>query len=385
MNKLTCKEKEINNLEQKCKLQSEKITGQIGAMQDLSSDHFVKVRDICSKLNIPFESDLDQSLNTQQINSAFEDIKSKLADEVDGVEIMKVEAEERDHQYQKKIDKLRVDRTKMETEIASQKSLIQTMGENRTKIKEEIKASQESVPMLNQINPKIEKLEKKVKELSDANNVDDLVEEREIAEADKTELEDSLAQVERDSEIIQSASRITSEFELKKNDLAKEKKEFDHIKNKQTSNLKTIFGSKMPDSNYRTTVTKKKEQLENEVKTVENQIQQAQREIDRLSERRSNLKKQMETKSGDLKKIQNDIDDVCQGNDYPNYLAAQSEKVSKLNMDLAVLESSKNTYKDYIEKIDETPCCPICHKDLEHDEGDKVKGMLNSKKVYDKF
>jgi hypothetical protein len=42
-------------------------------------------------------------------------------------------------------------------------------------------------------------------------------------------------------------------------------------------------------------------------------------------------------------------------------------------MELAVKEASKSTYKDFIDKINDIPCCPLCHKDLE-DDADKLKG-----------
>lgn len=169
--KLTKECNEIANDKSKCqesissctaKLQT--ISDQISCMQDLSGERFEKVRDICEKLNIPF-NDLDQSVDTQQVDGTFESIKEKIDEEEEGVNFMKVEADEIDRGHQKKIDKLREERTKLETEIDSLKKFIESTEDSRAKIKEEIQVSERSIPALNQLKPKIVQAEKKLEEL----------------------------------------------------------------------------------------------------------------------------------------------------------------------------------------------------------------------------
>lgn len=173
---------------------------------------------------------------------------------------------------------------------------------------------------------------------------------------------------------IQGEIEILFELEPKQKDLDLQKKELDRIKNKIMPTMKDLFGREVPESNFRMNVTKKKETLDKEVKTLKEKLQTLQRESDRMGERRLNIRKEIERKSDDLKKIKDDIDDMCKGNDYISYLATQKEKAAKLNMELAFLRSSENTNKDFIQKIDEHPNCPLCHKTFEYDEGDNLKG-----------
>lgn len=370
------KERDLQSSVSGCEAKAEGVTEKICRMQDLSSDRFDKVRDICTKLNIPFDGELDQSMNTQQITSSYQEIKQKVSDDDDSLTMMKVEMDEKDQEFQMKVDKLRDERTKLETHITAQTKSIESLKDNQRKVKDEIKSSEASIPMLTQLNPKILKAEQKLQKLNDENNIEGLKDQQDIAEADKIEIEDKLACVEVDIDILQSASRITGELELKKNDLSRDQKEFDRIKNKLTPTFRTLFGAEIIDSNYRSKVTKKKESLESEVKTMKEELQKLQRDDDRMSDRRVNLRRQLEVKKTDLKKIQDNIDDVCKGNDYQNYLASQKEKVAKLSMELAVLQSSKNTYNDYIQKIEDDPCCPLCHKNFDHDETESLKGEI---------
>jgi DNA repair protein RAD50 len=112
---------------------------------------------------------------------------------------------------------------------------------------------------------------------------------------------------------------------------------------------------------------------------LKDQLNSLQRDNDRASERRSNLKKQIDTKTSELKKIKDNIDEVCNGKDYKSFLASQKDSVAKTSMELAVLRSSENTYKDYISKIEDDPNCPVCHKNLEDHEGDELRIEMQEK------
>lgn len=372
---IASEEKKCLQAQSTCKANIGGINDKISAMQDLSGERYAKMREICGKLGIPFD-DGDQSIDTQQVSGTFESVEEKITEHEQEFEMMKIEYSESDQMLQSNIDKLRDERTKLDTEIANLARLITSSRETNNKIKEEIQSSEQSIPILNTLKPKIVEAEKVLEELKNGSErITSLKDDQEILEMDKIEIEDELKSIETDIEILHVASKITDELALKQNDLNFHQKDFDRIKNKIQPNMKILFDNDMPDSNYRTKVTKKKESLESEVKTLKDQLVNVQRDNDRTVERRSNIKKLIESKSADLKKIQDSIDEACKGNDYESYLASQKDKVAKLSMELAVLRSSENTYTDYIKKIDENPNCPICHKCFEHDEGENVKGM----------
>lgn len=133
-------------------------------MQDLSCERFEKMRDICEKLEIPFD-ELDQSIDTQQVCGTFESVEEKIAEQEANLQKIKDDGLKIDQEYQVEMDKLRDEYTKLETEIKSIAKLIENTKESRNKIKEEIEASEKSIPMLNQLQPKITAAEKKLDKL----------------------------------------------------------------------------------------------------------------------------------------------------------------------------------------------------------------------------
>ncbi|MGL5405362.1 MAG: hypothetical protein ACRDAX_00965 [Propionibacteriaceae bacterium] len=55
-------------------------------------------------------------------------------------------------------------------------------------------------------------------------------------------------------------------------------------------------------------------------------------------------------------------------------LTSQKEKVDKLNLELAFHKSAESTFKHYVEDIEQEPCCPLCHKNLDANDSEiKVK------------
>lgn len=369
-------EREKHSLVLSLKSKQETTIDKIQKMQDLNGDRYEKVKNICSKLKIAFSEDFDQSVNTQELCITLNDVKRSVDEEDNNLNLLKAEVDAEDQNYQKKIDKLRDERTKLETNVTTHSQSIKSLNENCIKVNTEIQNSEASIPMLNQLKPKIERAQKKLNDLNDANNIDEMKEQQDILETEKIELEENLSLIEKDIDILQSASKIIGELELKQNDLLKDQKEYDRIKNKLATGFKTLFHNQTVDGNFRSKIQTKKDQLENEIKSIKDQLQTVQRETDRMQDQRVHLRKQEQNKDSEIRKIERDIDDACNGNEYVSYLASQKEKVSKHNMELAVLESSKNTYQDYIHKIDDTPCCPLCHKGFEDNEGDTLKGNI---------
>ncbi|CAG9798136.1 unnamed protein product [Chironomus riparius] len=365
------KQKSLNDLN----LKASNCTDKIQKLQELKSERFGKVKDICSVLNLDFDYDADQAANTQDVGETLKDIRRNIVQKDKNIQSLKKLAEEDEQIFHGKMDVLREEKTKIETNLKTQRETLNNNKAGAVKIQNELKDCENSIPMLKELNPQIEKVEKKLNKLNDENKVDELKEQQETIGFDVIELEDSLHKIENDIEILQSVSRVTVELDSKQNDLSKDQKEFDRIKNKVSSSLKNLFGKQTVDANFRSKVQTKREELESEVKGNKERLQNIQREHDRMQDQRTSLRAQQKQKDQEIHKIEQDIGDVCMLEEYLNYLASQKEKVEKLNMELAVKESSKNTYKDFIDKINDAPCCPLCHKDLE-DDVDKLKAEL---------
>jgi peptidoglycan hydrolase CwlO-like protein len=92
-------------------------------------------------------------------------VQEKITEHEVYLEVMKHEAGEAEHAFQTKIDKFREEQTKLNTEIKSLDNFIASTRETRNKIKQEIDVSEKSIPMLNQLKPKIAQAEKRLEKL----------------------------------------------------------------------------------------------------------------------------------------------------------------------------------------------------------------------------
>lgn len=348
----------------------------ISKLQDKKAKRFDEVKKICRSLDVDFDYDNDQSANTQVINETFVNIQDGLARKEKKINAMKKQSSEDDANYQKNLDKLREEKTKIETNLTSQRKLLVQHEKSVKEIQSQLKESEESIPTLKRLDPKIEKYQKKLDKLNEENNVNELKDSQDTLEVEVIEYEEAMRAIDNEIDILQSASRITSELEIKEKDMEKDQRDLDRLRNKLTLNFKNLFASEKIESNYRTKVQSKRSDLEKEVKGHRERFQFVQRETDKKQVQRTNLRSQQDQKDREIHKIEQQAKDLCHGKEYLDVLASQKEKVEHLNKELAVKESSRNTYKDFISQIDENPCCPLCHKGLEDDDADNLKVEL---------
>ncbi|KAG5675748.1 hypothetical protein PVAND_005626 [Polypedilum vanderplanki] len=341
-------------------------------LQDIFAERFDKMQEICSKLNIPFTDDMDQSINTQSLADTLSNIKQYILSAEENFVRLKAEAKKDEDAYQLNIDKIREERTKLETNIATQRNLIQEKTEIIAKLKREIASTESLIPKLKEIQPQIEATEKKLKRLNDENNTEDMTLQQSLLQTEILELEDDQVKIDKSIEVLHSASQFTNELESKQKELTENQKEYTRLKNKSASNFKALFSNKDIENNFHHQMQAKQTELKKGINDVETKIKEKQHEKDRIIMERNNLRKTEEKLEDEIRTIERKIRDLCGDQDYMSVLEAQKDKVAKQNMELALLESSKTTYNSYIEKINDVPCCPLCSKDFEIQEADDL-------------
>lgn len=369
------KERQIQGFKDKLN----QYTNDYQQLQNRLSDRFDKVREMCSEINIPFTDDLDQSMDTQMVSNTMSDIERFISNQESELDRMKEVSEDEDVKYQKQIDQLREERAKLETNIVAYRSKITSLNNEIKMARDELKSADTLLPMLKRITPEIEEAEEKVKSLSNENKVHQLEEQKQELVDEIFKLERELSTVDSQIDILHSSSRFTNELEAKQAELTKNQNEYTRIRNKSSSILKTLFPGKTVESNFRYQLQSKENELKKEVNDLDAKLKSIQRENERIIMQRENFRKEEERKEKEIKSIERRINDLCDGgSDYIGVLEAQKEKVSKLNMDLAVVESSKNTYANYIEKIQDESCCPVCSKDFGDHEADNLVEELKT-------
>ena len=159
----------------------------------------------------------------------------------------------------------------------------------------------------------------------------------------------------------------------------KKNSEFTRIKNKHTQNFRTLFPTRPIERNYKANLNSLLEQLQKTQSDFTKQLNDKQYESKSLTQQRKNLNDQMKLKEKELRDSEEQIYEQCQGQEYLDVVAKLKEKSEKLEMDCGILRSSKLMYKRYVSKMTEDPCCPLCHKDMDHSEVGDLTSEIQEK------
>lgn len=353
------------------------LATKLGEKQELISKRFSAIKSLCKQLNIPVDLEEDsQSMSDDALDSFIHRIQNGIVEKEASLTKIKANADKQELEFQQQIDNVREEKTTAETNVVTQKSRISKLDNDIRELRNEISSIETSMPKFIQLQERIATMEKKLQQIKDQNNIEDMEDERSMVEAEKLELEVKQTSLEEVVDKLESISQVTNELDMKQADLTKDQNDFERLKNKQSSILKHLFPSKAVDRNYKNTVQSYNDSLKSEVQVIKSALEEARMSGNRISAERDQNRKQLKQREMELREIKEKIDRICDGRDYKDFLSSQKEKVDKLNMDLAFHKSSEASFKHYLRDIQQDPCCPLCHKNLQGNESDDLNGKL---------
>lgn len=349
----------------------------LGQLQDLQSKRDEDIKLLAEQLDLPLAANVDsQLMSPDDLTTSINRIEQGIAGREEALSEYKRDKDAKDVDYQKQIDKTRDEKTSIDTNLKVQRQRIHTISDEQRGKRKDIQAIEMSVPMLNKLIKEITTAEQELDNFKAGINVEELEDERTLAELEKNELESKLEGLEKDIEVLDSISKVSNDRDTKRAELAQNESDFERTKNKHLSTLKHLFPSKTVDRNYKNAVQARDQELKSEIESITSATNEARMKKTRLQTQRAHLIEEQKKKQKELAEINEKIDGMCDGRNYLDLLASQKEKVEKLTMDLAYHQSSEAMFKHYKEDIDQRPFCPLCHKNLDANEGDDLKGLL---------
>ncbi|CRL00740.1 CLUMA_CG013996, isoform A [Clunio marinus] len=284
---------------------SDNLADEISKKQSLIDQRFDATKELSSKLGISFSDSDDRTLSEDEniLSSLLEQIRQGIANKGEEIKVLSTQQDDKENEYQKKIDKVREDKVAIETNIATQKQRKLKITKDYNDMKREITSIESSLPGLDEM----------------------------IQQIKSTEVELGLFPTES----------IEKDFKKKVQ----------------------IFNDK----------------IDKELKQIVVEIDEANKKISLKKSKRDHLQNVIEEKEEKLKAMKKRINKLCDGLNFSDVFAKQKEKKEKLSMDLAYLKSSENTFKHYISDIEQDPCCPLCHKDLDQRESVDLKDEISEK------
>ncbi|XP_055588260.1 DNA repair protein RAD50 [Uranotaenia lowii] len=347
-----------------------------GQEQELNGDRAKKIVEICQRLKLPAEGDYEFG-GVEEIEGALKAIKHGIRSEETEVETLRKAHDEADHKAQNAIDKLREEKTKLESDIAMKGSMMGDFAREKAKVQSEIATIQRSAETLKKLLDEIDKMEKEYEHQKANSNVDALKQELAEKKIKRETLQSKMDKTEEQISALDAVAAKATELSLKEGQLNGRESEFRRIKNKHSDNLKRLFPGKTIESNYKRTVQDLYDDLQRQIKHLNDSTRKSQAVVTEMETTRRSLKRDLDRMEKELTDNKDKIYSACQGKPFDEVLAKLKEKISKANLEHGEARSAEVLYKKYRSRIEDDKCCPLCHKEMNGSEVQDIGSELS--------
>ncbi|XP_062536065.1 DNA repair protein RAD50 [Armigeres subalbatus] len=330
--------------------------------QDLCGDRANKMVELCDRLKLPSNGDFEAG--GTDVESALKAIKLAVKTEESAVQLLSKNHDEADQKAQRAIDKLREEKTKLEADFRMKGQMVADFVREKAKTQSEIAAIQRSAETLKKIVDEIEKLEKDYETQKANSNVEGMKRQLSEKKVKREELQTKLDKVDEQISALDAVAAKATELSLKQQQFNTKESEFKRLRNKHSENLKRLFPNKVVDANYKRSVQNLYDDLQRQIKQLNESMRKAQATVTEMETTRRSQKRELDRAERELTENKERIYSACQGNPFEEVLAKLKEKISKNNLEHGELRSAEVLYKKYISRIEDDKCCPVCHKEM---------------------
>ncbi|XP_017090795.2 DNA repair protein RAD50 [Drosophila bipectinata] len=333
--------------------------------QTCKSQLLRRVKEFCRDLQIPIDE--DSIGQPEKLEEVLQDIEAVIMSKHCEIAEISDQNDKADQRRQAKIDELRIDLTKSEQSVAAQeKQREQSKRESET-LEVDIKRIEASMHELKQLEKKIADANELYENTS--KNFDQQT-MRDVIAAKKTFIAEKQTQFKKLDEqltFLGSMAKLVAEISLKQKELEKKTQEVHRVRSRHSDNFGKFFKEKIT-ANYRRSMQGAYDKLNREIKDL-NEKANAQKLKEQSYEiKRKNLMGDIARMEKELKESEELIFQKCRSTPYDELLDRSKVAISKLQFDHGALKSAEALYKKYIQKIEEEPCCPLCHHNMSGDE-----------------
>uniref|UniRef100_A0A1Q3F5U9 DNA repair protein RAD50 n=1 Tax=Culex tarsalis TaxID=7177 RepID=A0A1Q3F5U9_CULTA len=368
-------EKSLQAKLQECESRRVHLIAKRQQEQDLGGDRAGKIVELCTRLKLPAGGDYEGS--SVDVDSALAAIKHGIRSEESSVQALARSHDEADQAAQKAIDRLREEKTKLESDVRMKRQMVEDFAREKAKTQTEIAAIERSAETLKKIVGEIEKLEREYETQKANSNVDGM--KRTLAEkkVKREELQSKLDSVEEKISALDAIAAKATELGLKEQQLSGREAEFRRVRNKHSDNLKRLFPTKTIESNFKRAVQDLYDGLQRQIKQLNESTRAAQAIVTEMETTRRSQKRDLERLERELTENREKIYAACQGQPYEEVLSKLKEKITRNNLEHGELRSAEVLYRKYISRIEDDSCCPLCHKEMAGSDAQDISTELS--------
>ncbi|KAL5286254.1 RAD50 family protein [Megaselia abdita] len=374
------KEKKITEEKQLLEKKKDRIIAQRQKEQECFAERAAEIKKICQSLEVRLLSE-DLECRGSIIDNQLKEIDSSIKAEEENINETLTFHEVMEQEQQKVIDDLRDESTKIETNINSKVKQKNDLIKEKTKEQDSLKSVEENAAKLKQLDDNIKDIDLKIENMKNMFKFDK--EKQKITEKKQEilKLQDEFTKVDKRLDFLNQISNTTSQIKAKKNELERKDQEIKRLKNKHNSNIQRIFGDRAQNitTNYSRHLITESKSTKNKITEFNNSISKLSKSMQGLDFKRANLKNEIKKFEKELEEANDKIEDKCGSSSFEDLLAKSKENVEKYQREYSAHKSSESMFKNYISKISEDPCCPLCHKDLSTHEQTTLGCELSEK------
>lgn len=287
--------------------------------QDLCGDRAKKMVALCDRLKLPSNGDFEAE--GTDVESALKAIKHGIRSEETAVQLLSKSHDDADHKAQKIIDKFREEKTKLEADFRMKGQMVADFIREKAKTQSEIAAIQRSAETLKKIVDEIEKLEKEYENQKANSNVEGKKRQLTEKKLKREELQTKLDKVDEQITALDAVAAKATELSLKQQQLNTKESELKRLRNKHSDNLKRLFPNKVVDANYKRSVQNLYDDLQRQIKQLNESMRKAQATVTEMETTRRSQKRELDGVERELIENKERIYSACQGNPFEEVLA----------------------------------------------------------------
>ncbi|XP_023303627.2 DNA repair protein RAD50 [Lucilia cuprina] len=346
--------------------------------QDCKQKRADKLKALCQELNIPIEFDLMNSVN--EITELLEEIQAFLAAEHCKISETVTQHDKEDQERQTKIDQLRVELTKLQESVATMQKQKKAYEKESEQVERNILQTEKATQQLKVVNEKLKETEQCYEESLAKFNQNEF---RESLKNDKEtikKLETQFRKVDERLTFLNSISKLVAELSIKEKELEKREEEMRKVKSKHSDNFRKVFEEgRTIETNFQRHLKASYEKSRIKIKEYNEKLNSMKLKHQRIEIKRKNLKDDLQKCEKELEDCKEKIFEKCHSTPYEEMLAKSKASVSKYQLEHGAQKSAEVFYKNYLQKIDEEPYCPLCQKCMDTEEASNLTTELTDK------
>lgn len=326
-----------------------------------------KLKVLCHEINIPINFDIMNSV--EGITELLDKIQAVLRAEQVKISETIDQHDKEDQDRQTKIDQLRVELTKLQESISSLQKQKKVQEKESELLEKNILQTERATQQLKIVTEKLKQTEECYEESISKFNQNEF---RESLQNDKEHIKQLEAQFRKVDErltFLNSISKLTAELTIKEKELEKREEEIRKIKSKHSDNFRKVFEEgRNVESNFQRHLKASYEKSRLKIKEQNDKINSLKMKQQRIEIKRKSLKDEIQKSEKELEDCKEKVFEKCHSVSYEEMLTKSKAAVSKYQLEHGAQTSAEVFYKNYLQKIEEEPYCPLCQKCMDNDE-----------------